>query len=107
MQIDITGHHVDITPALRSYVHAKLERLARHFDHVTGIHVVLTVAKLEHKAEATLQVNRGKLFADAVDNDMYAAIDALSDKLSRQVTKHKEKLTDHGDRESVRTQPAP
>ncbi|MGH8414729.1 MAG: ribosome hibernation-promoting factor, HPF/YfiA family, partial [Gammaproteobacteria bacterium] len=75
MQIDITGHHVDITSALRSYVQNKFERLERHFDHVTGIHVVLTVSKLEHKAEATLQVNRGKLFADAVDADMYAAID--------------------------------
>lgn len=107
MQIDITGHHVDITPALRNYVHAKLERLERHFDHLTGMHVVLTVTKLEHRAEATLQVNHGKLFADAVDSDMYAAIDALSDKLTRQVTKHKEKLTNHGDRASVRTDVVP
>ncbi|MGH8415624.1 MAG: ribosome hibernation-promoting factor, HPF/YfiA family, partial [Gammaproteobacteria bacterium] len=74
---------------------------------VTGIHVVLTVSKLEHKAEATLQVNRGKLFADAVDADMYAAIDGLTDKLDRQVKKHKEKLTDHGDRASVRTTVTP
>lgn len=107
MQIDITGHHVDITLALRSYVQNKFERLERHFDHVTGIHVVLTVSKLEHKAEATLQVNRGKLFADAVDADMYAAIDSLTDKLDRQVKKHKEKLTDHGDRASVRTTVTP
>jgi len=107
MQIDITGHHVDITPALRNYVHAKLERLERHFDHLTGMHVVLTVTKLEHRAEATLQVNHGKLFADAVDSDMYAAIDALSDKLARQVTKHKEKLTNHSDRTSVRTDAVP
>ncbi|MGH8320475.1 MAG: ribosome hibernation-promoting factor, HPF/YfiA family [Gammaproteobacteria bacterium] len=107
MQIDITGHHVDITSALRSYVQNKFERLERHFDHVTGIHVVLTVSKLEHKAEATLQVNRGKLFADAVDADMYAAIDGLTDKLDRQVKKHKEKLTDHGDRASVRTTVTP
>jgi putative sigma-54 modulation protein len=104
MQIDITGHHVDITPALRDYVHAKLDRLERHFDHLTGMHVVLTVTKLEHRAEATLQVSRGKLFADAVDGDMYAAIDALGDKLARQVTKHKEKLTNHSDRASVRTE---
>lgn len=107
MQIDITGHHVDITPALRNYVHAKLERLERHFDHLTDMHVVLTVTKLQHRAEATLQVNRGKLFADAVDTDMYAAIDALSDKLARQVTKHKEKLTNHSDRASVRTDAVP
>ncbi|MDE2196118.1 MAG: ribosome-associated translation inhibitor RaiA [Gammaproteobacteria bacterium] len=107
MQIDITGHHVDITPALRSYVQNKFERLPRHYDQVTGIHVVLTVAKLEHKAEATLQVSGGKLFADAVDGDMYAAIDSLIDKLDRQIKKHKEKLTNHHDRASVRTLASP
>lgn len=107
MQIDITGHHVDITPALRNYVHAKLDRLERHFEHLTGMHVVLTVTKLEHRAEASLQLSGGKLFADAVDDDMYAAIDALSDKLARQVTKHKEKLSNHTDRSSVRTDAAP
>lgn len=103
MQIDITGHHVDVTTALRSYVRNKFERLERHFDHVTGIHVVLTVSKLEHKAEATMNVNRGKLFADAVEDDMYAAIDGLVDKLDRQVKKHKEKLSGHNDRATVRT----
>ena len=103
MQIDITGHHVDITQSLRSYVHNKFERLERHFDHVTGIHVVLTVAKLEHRAEATLNVSRATLFADAVEPDMYAAIDGLVDKLDRQVKKHKEKLSNHHDRSTVRT----
>ncbi len=107
MQIDITGHHVNITPTLKSYVENKFERLERHFDHVISIHVVLTVEKLEHRAEATLHVDRGKIFADATDTDMYAAIDALTDKLDRQIKKHKEKLTDHGDRASVRTIPAP
>ncbi|MHB8404574.1 MAG: ribosome hibernation-promoting factor, HPF/YfiA family [Gammaproteobacteria bacterium] len=103
MQIDITGHHLDITPALRSYVQNKFERLARHFDHATGVHVILTVSKLEHRAEAKLQVNHGNIFADAVDTDMYAAIDALTDKLDRQIKKYKEKLTGHNDRASVRT----
>ena len=102
MQIDITGHHVDITKPLRSYVHSKFERLERHFDHVTGIHVVLSISKLEHKAEATMNVSRAKLFADAVEQDMYAAVDCLVDKLDRQVKKHKEKLSGHGDRDSVR-----
>ncbi len=102
MKIDITGHHVDVTTALRSYVRNKFERLERHFDHVTGIHVVLTVSKLEHKAEATMNVNRGKLFADAVEEDMYAAIDGLVDKLDRQVKKHKDKLSGHHDRATVR-----
>lgn len=103
MKIDITGHHVDLNQSLRDYVHNKFERLGRHFDHVTGIHVVLTVAKLEHRAEATLQVNRGKLFADAIEPDMYAAIDSLVDKLDRQIKKHKEKLSHHHDRATVRT----
>src|SRR5579859_5994894 len=102
MKLDLTGHHVDINEALRTYVQNKFERLERHFDHVTDVHVVLTVSKLEHKAEATLNVSRAKLFADAVEEDMYAAIDCLVDKLDRQVKRHKEKLSGHGDRESVR-----
>lgn len=103
MKIDISGQHLDITPALRSYVLNKFERLERHFDQVTDVHVVLTVSKLEHKAEATLPVVHGKIFADAVNADMYAAIDALTDKLDRQIKKYKEKLTGHNDRASVRT----
>ncbi|MBA3563881.1 MAG: ribosome-associated translation inhibitor RaiA [Gammaproteobacteria bacterium] len=95
MQLDLTGHHVEITDALRQYVDSKLSRLERHFDNVTDIHCILTVEKLRHKAEATVQVSGGKLYADAVEEDMYAAIDALSDKLDRQVKKYKEKLTDH------------
>lgn len=95
MQINLTGHHVDVTTPLRDYVNSKLERLERHFDHVTNIHVVLSVEKLRHKAEATLHVSGGNLFADAVQEDMYAAIDSLVDKLDRQVKKHKEKITDH------------
>lgn len=95
MQLNLTGHHLDLTPALRTYVDAKLGKLERHFDHVTDVHVILTVEKLRHKAEATVHVSGNDLFADAVDNDMYAAIDALTDKLDRQVLKYKEKLTDH------------
>ena len=95
MQTNITGHHVEITSALKDYVDEKLERIERHFDQVTIVNVVLTVEKLQHKAEATISVARGQLFADATHEDMYAAIDALADKLDRQVKKHKEKLTDH------------
>ncbi|MGA9854463.1 MAG: ribosome-associated translation inhibitor RaiA [Gammaproteobacteria bacterium] len=103
MKIDISGQHLDITPALRSYVQNKFERLERHFEHVTDVHVVLTVSKLVHRAEATLIVVHGKIFADAVDTDMYAAIDALTDKLDRQIKKFKEKTNGHNDRTSVRT----
>ncbi|MFQ5659696.1 MAG: ribosome hibernation-promoting factor, HPF/YfiA family [Gammaproteobacteria bacterium] len=93
MQINLTGHHMDITPALRSYVTNKFERLERHFDNMTNIHVILSVEKERQKAEATIHVNQGKLFADSEHGDMYAAIDTLIDKLDRQIKKHKEKLT--------------
>jgi putative sigma-54 modulation protein len=95
MQLNLTGHHVDVTPALRAYVSEKLQKLERHFDQVTGIHCILTVEKLRHKAEARVNLSGGSLFADAVEDDMYAAVDSLVDKLDRQILKHKEKLTDH------------
>jgi len=95
MQIKLTGHHVEITDALRDYVESKMEKIVRHFDHVIDIHCILEVEKLRHKAEATVLVSGDKLFADSVEENMYAAIDGLIDKLDRQVKKHKEKLTDH------------
>ncbi|HEX6996694.1 MAG TPA: ribosome-associated translation inhibitor RaiA [Gammaproteobacteria bacterium] len=99
MQLSVTGHHIDVTQALRDYVGTKLSRLERHFDNMTDIHCVLTIEKLLHKAEATVHMGGGTIHADAVESDMYAAIDALVDKLDRQVKKHKEKLTDHHARE--------
>lgn len=95
MQINLTGHHLDITPAIRSYVEGKFSRLERHFDHMTNIQVILSVEKERQKAEARVVVNRGTLFADSEHEDMYAAIDTLIDKLDRQIIKHKEKLKDH------------
>ena len=95
MQYSVTGHHVDVSKALREYVGQKLEKLERHFDHLTDIHCILTVEKLRHKAEATVHLTGGTLHASAVQEDMYAAIDGLIDKLDRPVRKHKEKLTDH------------
>lgn len=100
MQLTITGHHIDVTPALRNKVETKLSKLERHFDHLTNIHCILTVEKLQHKAEATVHLSGGTIHADAVEEDMYAAVDSLVDKLSRQVTKHKEKMTDHHAREA-------
>jgi putative sigma-54 modulation protein len=100
MQLTITGHHIDVTPALKNKVESKFAKLERHFDNLTDIHCILTVEKLEHKAEATVNLSGGTLFADAIEEDMYAAVDSLVDKLSRQVTKHKEKLTDHHAREA-------
>lgn len=102
MQINLTGHHLAITASLKDYVEGKFRRLERHFENITQIHVILTVEKERHKAEATLHVNRGNLFADAERPDMYAAIDGLIDKLDRQLKKHKEKLTDHHRGEGLR-----
>lgn len=102
MQLTLTGHHVDVTPALKTYVERKLDRIVRHFDSVIDVHCVLTVEKLQHKAEATLAVSGAKIHADAVDGDMYAAIDSLADKLDRRIKKHKEKLTDHHAAEAPR-----
>lgn len=100
MQLDVTGHHVEITPALREYVTTKLDKVSRHFDLVTDAHCILTVEKLRHKAEATVNVSGGRIYADATEEDMYAAIDGLADKLDRQVRKFKEKLVDHHARDA-------
>ena len=95
MQLNVTGHHVDITTSMKDYVEKKLDRIVRHSDHVIDVHCVLTVEKLRHKAEATVLLTGATVHADATDANMYAAIDALADKLDRRVKKHKEKLSDH------------
>ncbi|TXH65443.1 MAG: ribosome hibernation promoting factor [Tolumonas sp.] len=92
MQINLSGHHIELTDALRDYVTSKFARLERHFEHINNVQVILTVEKLKQIAEAKLNVNGGELFANAEDESMYAAIDALVDKLDRQIVKHKEKL---------------
>jgi len=92
MQLSISGHHVDVTDALKNYTEEKLAKLERHFDNITNVHVVLSVEKVKQRAEATMHVSGAELFADADSDDMYAAIDALTDKLDRQILKHKEKL---------------
>ncbi len=96
MQLSITGRHLDVTNALREYVATKVNRLERHYDHITNVQVVLAVNKVEQSAEAIVHAgHHHEIFADARADDMYAAIDALSDKLDRQLIKHKEKLADH------------
>jgi putative sigma-54 modulation protein len=104
MQLNVTGHHVDITPSLRDYVVNKLEKIERHFDLVSDVHCILTVEKLRHKAEATVSVNGSRIYADSTEEDMYAAIDGLVDKLDRQVKKYKEKLADHHARDTNKRQ---
>jgi len=95
MQITIKGHQINVTPALRQHAESKMERLNRHFDHLHELSIVLSIEKLLHKAEATILVSGKAMHADAVAADMYSAIDALADKLTAQVRKHKEKLTNH------------
>ena len=95
MQLDLSGHHVEVTDSLRAYVVKKFERISRHFEQVIDVHCVLTVEKFGHKAEATLMLRGNKIYADATETNMYAAIDALADKLDRCVKKHKEKSADH------------
>lgn len=95
MQINLSGHHVDVTDSLRDYVDTKFAKLERHFDHINNAHVVLTVEKVQQIAEATLHIKGGEIHAKSDNTDMYAAIDSLVDKLDRQVLKHKEKLKQH------------
>ena len=95
MQLNLTGHHIEITDSLRNYVTEKMDRIERHFDKVTNTHVILTVESVRHKAEATINMSGNNIFAENTQDDMYAAIDGLIDKLDRQVKKYKEKITNH------------
>ncbi|HEX4985633.1 MAG TPA: ribosome-associated translation inhibitor RaiA [Burkholderiales bacterium] len=95
MNLQLSGRHLEVTPAIRSYVLDKLSRISRHFDHVIDVNVVLSVDKLDQKVEATVHVRSKDIHVECVDQDMYAAIDGLADKLDRQILKHKEKILDH------------
>ena len=92
MNLNLTGHHVEITPAIRDYVVSKLERINRHFDHVIEVNVVMTVEKLDQRIEANVHLSGKDIHVQAHDGDMYAAIDGMIDKLDRQVIRHKERF---------------
>jgi putative sigma-54 modulation protein len=94
LNLNISGHHLEVTPALRSYVESKIGRVTRHFDHVIDAHVILTANKVKQKAEVTLHVRGKDLHCESEEIDLYAAIDLLADKLDRQVLKYKDKLYD-------------
>lgn len=98
MRINVTGKNIDLTPPLRDYVVSKFERIKRHFEQVIDVSVVLDVEKQLQHAEVRVSASGRSLFADAKDADMYAAIDAMVDKIDRQVLKHKEKLRRHDHR---------
>ena len=95
MNLQISGHHIEVTPALREYVDTKLDPVIRHFDKVTGVSVVLSVEKLQQKAEVTVHVPGKDMHAEETADDLYAAIDIMFDKLDRQVQKYKQKVQDH------------
>jgi len=100
MNLTISGHHLEVTPALREYVLTKLDRVTRHFDQVVDINVLLSVEKLKEKerrqkAEVTLHVKGKDIFVENSHEDLYAAIDQLMDKLDRQVCRHKDRISDH------------
>ena len=94
MNLNVSGHHLEVTPALRRYVRSKLGRVTRHFDHVIDAHVILTANKTRQKAEVTLHVRGKDLHCESEEGDLYAAIDLLADKLDRQVLRYKGRLYD-------------
>ena len=101
MNLTISGHHLEVTPALRRYVTSKLDRITRHFDQVVDVRVLLTVEKqlkdkdARQRAECNIHVKGSDMFAESAHADLYAAVDELVDKLDRQVVRHKNRITDH------------
>jgi len=95
MNLQISGHHLEITPAIHDYVTGKLERVTRHFDNVIDVNVILSVDKLKQKAEVTVHLSGKDVYVEEIDEDLYAAVDALVDKLDRQIQKHKQRVQDH------------
>lgn len=95
MQLNISGHHLDITEAIRQHAEEKLSKIRHHFDHLINVNMILEVEKDVQKAEATIHISGADLFAKAQSNDMYVSIDQLVNKLDAQVRKHKEKLSNH------------
>ena len=101
MQLNLSGQHIAITDSLRDHVNKKFEKLTRHFDHMTNVHVVLSVEKLRQKAEATVHASGADLFASDEQENMYSAIENLVAKLDRQIIKHKDKITNHHQADGV------
>ena len=95
MNLHLTGHNLEITPAIRDYVSGKLERITHHFDRVTDVNVILAVQKLKHKVEARVHIHGRDVFCESSHHDMYSAIDGLATKLDRTIIKHKEKALSH------------
>ncbi|MHC8440740.1 MAG: ribosome hibernation-promoting factor, HPF/YfiA family [Candidatus Eutrophobiaceae bacterium] len=95
MHLNITGHHIEVTEALKTFVEEKISKLAKHSDNISNVHVILTVEKGFQKAEATLHIDHHDLFAEDQQDDMYKAVDNLIAKLKRQILKHRQKMNSH------------
>lgn len=106
MNLSITGRHLEVTPAIREYVINKMARVSRHFDNVIDTQVILSIERLNHTAEVTMHLRGKDIHCEAVDENLYAAIDLLADKIDRQVIKYKSKLQDHAN-EPVKRQEIP
>ncbi len=107
MNLNLTGHHIQITPAIREYTASKLQRITNHFDYVIDINVIMSIEKLNQKVEASVHVRGKDIFCESTDTDMYAAIDSLVDKLDRTIIKHKERnLDQRHDGASIKLQDA-
>lgn len=102
MQLKVSGHHLELTDSLRHYVSIKLKKLERHFESINNMNVILSVEKQRQKAESTIHVSGGEIYAAAEHGDLYAAIDRMADKLDRQLIKKKEKNQDYNHRSAVR-----
>lgn len=95
MNVQITGHHLEVTPAIREYIGSKLDRVNRHFDHVIDTKVILSVEPLKHRAEMTLHMRGKDIHCEAAEENLYAAIDLLADKIDRKVVEHKKKTQNY------------
>ena len=102
MNLKVSGHHLDVTPAIHGYIEEKLARISRHFDQVMDVDIILSVNKLDQKVEAKVHLSGKDLYCESIEQDMYAAIDGLADKLDRVVLKHKERVANHNNKESIR-----
>jgi putative sigma-54 modulation protein len=102
MQVNVSGHHIEVTEFLKSHVETKLEKLKRHFDQIAHIDVILKVEKQRQMSEATIKISGKEIFAEAESDDLYTAIDLMTEKLDRQLIKQKEKVSDRKHRPAVR-----
>jgi putative sigma-54 modulation protein len=104
MNLTVSGHHVTVTPAMRDYVSGKLSKITRHFDHVIDVNVILSIEKLQQKAEVTVHVPGKDIHVESDNADLYAAVDLLVDKLDRRIIKYKDSIQAHP-RESLKHRP--